>query len=207
MSNQFPPSGQQPPPGYGYPPPGQPGSGYPPQPKKSNTGKIVGFSCLGVVGVVVLLAILGALAGGENKNETAKDATPPAATSSEPAKAPEASPSPKPEKKAAVAVVAKKAEFEKSIIAQDGAYTSVSVTVTNNSSKPINVNPLYFTITDTNGTKHVAELAADKNQIDTVELAPGENITGTITGKGAFTAKTVTYTDGLLGDSVRADVS
>ncbi|MGW0751352.1 hypothetical protein ACWD3L_18055, partial [Streptomyces sp. NPDC002587] len=65
MSNQFPPPpGQQPPPGYGYPPPGQPqpGHGYPPppQPKKSSAGKIVGFSCLGVVGVVVLLAALDA---------------------------------------------------------------------------------------------------------------------------------------------------
>lgn len=206
MSNQFPPPGQQPQPGYGYPPPGQPGYGYPPpQPKKSSTGKIVGFSCLGVVGVVVLLAILGAL-GSESKDKAAKDTAPPAAASSEPAKVPEAAPSPKPEKKAAVTVVAKKTDFKKSIIAQ-GDYTSVSVTVTNNSSKPINVNPLYFAITDTNGTKHVAELAADENQIDTVELAPGENITGAITGKGQFTPKSVTYTDGLIGDSIRADVS
>uniref|UniRef100_A0AAU2JIH3 TRAM domain-containing protein n=1 Tax=Streptomyces sp. NBC_00049 TaxID=2903617 RepID=A0AAU2JIH3_9ACTN len=50
-------------------------------------------------------------------------------------------------------------------------------------------------------------MAVDEGQIATVELAPGENVTGTITGKGAFTAKTVTYTDGLIGDSVRADVS
>ncbi|MFI7357298.1 DUF4352 domain-containing protein [Streptomyces avidinii] len=86
-------------------------------------------------------------------------------------------------------------------------YTSVSVTITNNSSKPIDVNPLYFAITDTNGTKHMAELGADEDQIATVELAPGENVSGAITGKGAFTAKTVTYTDGLIGKGVRADVS
>lgn len=212
MSHPFPPPGQpgqQPPPGAGYPPPGQPphpGYGYPPPPapKKSNTGKIVGFS---ILGFVALLVIVGALSGGEKPDTATKDTKAPAAATSAPGKSPEAAPSAKPEKKAAVAVVAKKAEFEKTILAQGSDYTSVSVTVTNNSSKPINVNPLYFAITDTNGTKHVAELAVDKNQIDTVELAPGENVTGVITGKGAFTPKTVTYTDGLLGDSTRAEVS
>ncbi|MFB6558312.1 DUF4352 domain-containing protein [Streptomyces sp. NPDC056400] len=133
-------------------------------------------------------------------------AAPPAAASSAPAKAPESKPA-APEKKAAVVVAAKKAEFKKTILAQSNSYTSVSVTVTNNSSKPINVNPLYFAITDTNGTKHISELAVDENQIGTVELAPGENVTGAITGKGSWTPKSVTYTDGLIGDSVRADVS
>nr|WSW44537.1 DUF4352 domain-containing protein [Streptomyces sp. NBC_01001] len=198
MSQQFPPPGQ-PQPGYGYPPP---------PPKKSGAGKIVGFSCLGIVGLVVLLGVIGAVLDGRSSDKTAKDAAPPAAATSAPSKAPESKPSSAaPEKKAAVDVVAKKAEFKKSIIAQDDAYTSVSVTITNNSSKPIDVNPLYFAITDTNGTKHMAELAADEDQIATVQLAPGENVTGAITGKGAFTAKTVTYTDGLIGKAIRADVS
>ncbi|MCX4628515.1 DUF4352 domain-containing protein [Streptomyces sp. NBC_01443] len=198
MSQQFPPPGQ-PQPGYGYPPP---------PPKKSGAGKIVGFSCLGIVGLVVLLGVIGAVLDGGSSDKTAKDAAPPAAATSAPSKAPESKPSSAaPEKKAAVDVVAKKAEFKKSIIAQGDAYTSVSVTITNNSSKPIDVNPLYFAITDTNGTKHMAELAADEDQIATVQLAPGENVTGAITGKGAFTAKTVTYTDGLIGKAIRADVS
>ncbi|MER5930782.1 DUF4352 domain-containing protein [Streptomyces sp. NPDC002054] len=198
MSHQLPPPGQ-PQPGYGY---------LPQPPKKSNAGKVVGFSCLGVVGFVVLLSIIGALLGGENSDKTAKESVPSAAATSAPAKAPESKPSAAaPEKKAAVDVVAKKAEFKKSIIAPGDDYTSVSVTITNNSSKPINVNPLYFAITDTNGTKHTAELGADEDQIDTVELAPGENVTGAITGKGAFTAKTVTYRDGMLGKPVRTDVS
>ncbi|WP_241748408.1 DUF4352 domain-containing protein [Streptomyces sp. M3] len=84
-------------------------------------------------------------------------------------------------------------------------YTSVKVTITNNSKDDIDVNPLYVTITD--GSKHSAELGVDEDQLDTVKLAPGENVTGTITGKGAFGAKYVTYTDGLIGDSVRGDVS
>lgn len=200
MSQQFPPPGQPQHPG-GYPPP--------PPPKKTSAGKIVGFSCLGIVGVVVLLAIVGALLGDSSAEKAAKDpAAPPAAASSAPAKAPDPQPSSAaPEKKAAVDVAAKKAEFKKSVIAQGDAYTSVSVTITNNSSKPINVNPLYFAITDTNGTKHTAELGADEDQIATVELAPGENVTGSVTGKGQFTPKSVTYTDGLIGKAVRADVS
>ncbi|MFE3627448.1 DUF4352 domain-containing protein [Streptomyces goshikiensis] len=200
MSQQFPPPGQ-PQPGYGYPPP--------PPPKKSSAGKIVGFSCLGVVGVVVLLGIVAAVVGGGDGGDAATGADKPAAAaSSDAAKGSGAKPAPAaPEKKAAVSVVAKKAEFKKSVIADGSAYTSVAVTVTNNSSKPIDVNPLYFTITDTSGTKHMAELAADENQIATVELAPGENITGSVTGKGEFSPKTVTYTDGLIGKGVRADVS
>lgn len=107
---------------------------------------------------------------------------------------------------APVKVTAKKTGFSKSILAPDRNYTSVLVTVTNNSDDKVDVNPLYFTVTDTGGTKHTAELGVDEKQIDTVDLAPGENITGTITGKGTFTPKYVTYTDGLLGDSLRADV-
>lgn len=197
MSNQFPPPGQ---PGYGYPPP--------PQPKKNSAGKIVGLSCLGILGVVVLLAVIGALLGGESNDKTKAPATPPAVAPSTPAKAPESQPSSAaPEKKSSVEVAAKKSEFKRSILAQGDGYTSVSVTVTNNSSKSIDVNPLYFTITDTNGTKHTEELGMDEDQISTVELAPGENITGSITGKGKFTPKSVTYTDGLIGKAVRVDVS
>ncbi|MFJ9934478.1 DUF4352 domain-containing protein [Streptomyces virginiae] len=196
MSQQFPPPGQPQQPGYGYPPP--------PQPRKSNVGKIVGFSCLGIVGLFVFLGILGALVSSSDE----KTAKPPAAASSAPAKQSEPQPSSAvPEKKATVEVAAKKTDFNPSILAQGDGYTSVSVTVTNNSSKPIDVNPLYFAITDTNGTKHTAELGVDEGQIATVELAPGENVTGTITGKGKFTAKSVTYTDGLIGKAVRVDVS
>ncbi|MFD9256913.1 DUF4352 domain-containing protein [Streptomyces sp. NPDC059538] len=193
MSQQFPPGQTQP----GFPPP--------PHPKKNSAGKIIGFGCLGIVGLFVILAIAGALIGGGKEDKATKEPAAPAASSA-PAKAPDAKPA-EPEKKAAVAVVAKKAEFKKTVLAQGDGYTSVAVTVTNNSSKPINVNPLYFAITDTNGTKHNAELGVDKDQIGTVELAPGENVTGAITGKGSWTPKSVTYTDGLIGDSVRADVS
>lgn len=104
-------------------------------------------------------------------------------------------------------VTAKQVDFKKSILADGDDYTSVQVTITNNSKNDLDINPLYVTITDTNGSKHTAELGVDEDQLDTVTLTPGENVTGTITGKGTFDAKYVTYTDGLIGDSVRGNVS
>ena len=48
------------------------------------------------------------------------------------------------------------------------------VTITNNGTDAIGVNPLYFSITATDGNRHMAELAVDENQIATVALAPEE---------------------------------
>ncbi|GAA3855194.1 hypothetical protein [Streptomyces lannensis] len=77
MSQQYPQNPQQP--GYGYPQqPGQQQPGWagpgapqqmwgapPPQPpKKSSAGKIIGFGCLGVVALFVVIGIVAALAGG-----------------------------------------------------------------------------------------------------------------------------------------------
>lgn len=94
-------------------------------------------------------------------------------------------------------------------VPHDGSkFTSVRVTVTNSGDKNISVNPLYFAITDAKGTKHDTAdgLGQDKNHIDTVDLAPGENISGSITAKGEFTPKYVTYGE-PFGDSIRAAVS
>jgi len=59
---------QQPQPGYG--PPQQPGWGAPPPPpKKSPVGKIVGFGCLGIVALFVILAAIGAALGGNDSTD------------------------------------------------------------------------------------------------------------------------------------------
>lgn len=213
MSNphQYPQQPQQPQqPGWGQPP--TPPAWQPPPPKKSSAGKIVGFGCLGLVGLLVLLGIIGALIGNDDSSNDSKGSNVTASSTAaetpaeeEPQKAAE-----EPSKKApepAVKVAAKKAKFAGSILAEGSNYTSVLITVTNNSDETVDVNPLYFSITGTDGTKRTAELAVDENQIDTVDLAPGENISGTVTGKGKFTPKYVTYTDGILGDPVRADVN
>jgi Domain of unknown function (DUF4352) len=215
MSQQYP---QQQPDGGAPQQPGwgtqQPGWGPPqqpwgaPPPKKRSTGKIIGFGCLGAVALVVVIGVIGVAAGGGGKSDDKADAAKsgaPAATASTKSHAPGGA---KPAEKAApVQITAKKTAFSKSVLADGSNYTSVTITIRNNSGKKVSVNPLYFTVTDTGGTKHTSELGVDDKQIDTVDLAPGENISGTVTGKGAFTPKYVTFTEDLFGDPIRADVS
>lgn len=218
MSQQYPPQqpgwGQQP--QQPYPP--QPGWGAPPPPppKKTPVGMIVGLGCLGIVVLFVILGAIGAVIGSDDKaskgtsvsanSDANKDEEPAAEeepAKDEPAEEPaeeEAAPEP------AVKITAKKTAFTPSILADGSAYTSVKVTIKNNSDEQISVNVLYFEITDSKGTKHSAELGIDENQIDTVKLAPGENVTGSITGKGKFDPTHVTYTQ-FLEDPVRVAVS
>ncbi|MGA4984563.1 DUF4352 domain-containing protein [Streptomyces cellulosae] len=196
--NQPPHPNQQPypqPPGYGFP-----GSPPPPPPRKGRFLKFAGFGCAGVLGLVVLVAALTASGGdSDDGGNTAADSSVSASAGAK-KKSEQGGGGP-------VKLTAERAEFSKSILADGSDYTSVRVTVVNDGDDEVSVNPLYFTITDTDGTKHTVELGVDEEQIDTVDLAPGENISGTVTGKGTFTPKYVTYTDGLLGDPVRVDVS
>lgn len=208
-ANQPPhPGGQQPypqPPGYGFP-----GSPPPPPAKKRRFLRFAGFGCAGVLGLVVVIAALSASGddSGDGGN-TAADSSVSASAGAKENGTKESSPKKKEAQEGGgpVKVTAERAEFSKSILADGSDYTSVRVTVVNDGDDEVSVNPLYFTITDTDGTKHTAELGVDEEQIDTVDLAPGENIAGTVTGKGTFTPKYVTYTDGLLGDPMRVDVS
>lgn len=192
----------QPPP-YGTPQ--QPAWGPPPPPKKGMNGcAIAAIIGAGFLGLVIVLGILVAVFASSSGSDSKDSSTPRPASSS----APEATPSKQPAaEKAPVTVTAKATAFKPSVL-HDGttAYTSVKVTVTNGGKKSISINPLYFTITDSTGAKHTAELAVDENQIATVDLAPGENISGTVTGKGKFDPKYVTYTNGLIGDGVRGTV-
>jgi hypothetical protein len=68
---QYPP--QQP--GWGGPqqPFGQPPFGPPPR-KKAGAGKVIGLGCLGLVGLFVLIALIGAVAGGGSSSNDSKSA-------------------------------------------------------------------------------------------------------------------------------------
>ena len=191
-------------PAWGQPP--QPGPYGPPPPKKGmSTGAIIAI----VLGsVFAFLVLLGVIVGGDDSTQAGDDKAP--AASSAPAKAapkPAAPAKEEPAEKAPVKITAKKVAFAPSVLHQGGAYTSVTVTIANTGKKDIDVNPLYFTITDTTGSKHTAELGMDEDQIATVKLSPGEKVTGTVTGKGKWTAAYVTYVDGMFGDGVRGTVS
>ncbi|MGA5314782.1 DUF4352 domain-containing protein [Streptomyces pseudogriseolus] len=204
-ANQQPPhTNRQPfpqPPGYGFP-------GTPPPPRrKGRFLKVAGLGCAGALGLVVLVAALSASGGGsDDGGNTAADSSVGASAGAR-EKNPDAKEKASEQADGQVKLTAEPAEFRKSVLADGSEYTSVRVTVANDGGDEVSVNPLYFTITDTGGTKHTVELGVDEEQIDTVDLAPGEDISGTVTGKGTFTPKYVTYTDGLLGDPVRVDVS
>ncbi|URN13458.1 DUF4352 domain-containing protein [Streptomyces radiopugnans] len=113
---------------------------------------------------------------------------------------------PEEEAPAPIRITAETTDFRPTILTNGEEHTSVLVTVVNNSAEKVDVNPLYFDVTAADGSKYDVELAADERQIDTVELAKGEKVTGTVTVKGKIEPKTVTFTNGLFGDSVRADV-
>lgn len=204
---QQPPAGQ---PQWG-PPPGQPypGAPYgPPRPPKKGlgAGAIVAIVLGSIFGLLIIFGVIGALVsdGSSTDGKAAPKHTRSAAPA--PKQSSDAPATEEPAEKAPVTVTAKKATFAPSVLHNGGAYTSVTVTLKNDGDKEVSTNPLYFTITDTDGTKHHAELGMDENQMDLMKLAPGEKATGVITGKGKFTPAYVTYTDGMFGDGVRGDV-
>ncbi|GAA3654467.1 DUF4352 domain-containing protein [Streptomyces chitinivorans] len=190
--------------------PGRPQQPMPPVPqKKSGAGKIIGFGCLGVIALFVVIGVIGAAlgAGGEESAEKpAASAAPKEPGGGEEKGEEKPREEPEEEAPAQIQVTAEAADFRPTILADGEEYTSVLVTVVNNSAEKVGVNPLYFEVTAADGSKYDVELAADERQIDTVELAEGEKVTGTVTVKGKIEPKTVTFTDGLFGDSIRADV-
>lgn len=150
--SQQPPYGQPPQPGYGYPPP--------PAPKKS-VGKIVGFSCLGIVGLFVVLGIAGALLGSEDSpkaKEPATQASAPAASA--PAKAPASKPAAPSGAKADVKITA--CELDSTM-----GWAKAELTITNGSSKKSNY-IVSIEFVDASGTRLGEAVAATNN------LAPGQ---------------------------------
>jgi hypothetical protein len=107
-----------------------------------------------------------------------------------------------------IKLAASRVAFKPGPLATGSNYTSVKVTITNNTGKVLEINPLFFAITATDGTKHEADaLGSDPRQIDMGKLSPGEKATGVITAEGKFTPKTVTFTQNGFGEQVRAQVA
>lgn len=64
-------------------PPQQPGWGPPPPPPKRNVGKAIGLGCAGIVGLLVVIGIIGAvLGGGGDKKSSSSSSVKPAASAS-----------------------------------------------------------------------------------------------------------------------------
>ncbi|NKZ05003.1 DUF4352 domain-containing protein [Actinomadura latina] len=108
-----------------------------------------------------------------------------------------------------IKLTAKRAHASKSVLSDGGALSCVKVTVTNQTKKQLEINPLYFSITDTKNTKHdsTSALGEYEGQIDTTELAPGEKATGLVCAKGNFRPKVVAMTNPLFDEAARAQVA
>ncbi|WP_433326389.1 DUF4352 domain-containing protein [Spirillospora sp. CA-294931] len=107
-----------------------------------------------------------------------------------------------------IKLAAKPATAKASILSDGKALSCTRVTVTNQSKKNLEVNPLYFSITDTGGTKHdpTEALADYEGQISTTTLAPAEKATGLVCARGKFKPKVVAFTDPLFSEAARAQV-
>ncbi|MFD6949132.1 hypothetical protein A6A08_07150 [Nocardiopsis sp. TSRI0078] len=197
---------QQPPHGHSMPP-------VPPR-QGMSTGKKFGLGCGGCLGVLLVLLLLGgcmaALSGGGSDG----GAQEPAATEEEtPQEAAEDAPAEEEQEEAAedqaVALTAEATEFTPSILHNGGDFTSVYITVENNSDENIDVNPLSFSIVADDGTKKdTAEgLGEDERQIDTLTLSPGQRAEGVITAEGDFTPASVEFNESLgFGETYTAEV-
>ncbi|MFB6805437.1 FxLYD domain-containing protein [Streptomyces sp. NPDC056387] len=170
MSQQY-PQPDQPQAGWGTPPQGPP-------PKKAGAGKIVGLSCLGVVGLVIVIGIAGAVVGGTPKKET----TPPAAASSQPGAA---------VKPADSDGANGDAQIKSCEVDSDMGWAKAELTITNRSSKTSNY-MIQVEFVDETGTRLGEAIAATNN------LAPGQAAQQTAQGldqiKGKITCKVTKVT-------------
>ncbi|MFB8101332.1 hypothetical protein ACFC3O_00595 [Streptomyces sp. NPDC056007] len=152
MSQQY-PQGQQ---GWG---PQQPQWGGPPQqqPKKSGAGKAIGLGCLGVLGLLVVVGVIGAVASGGDDDGGRASSKPSAV--SEPAAA-------APKEEAPVAEAPKGAEGDVKItgceVSDATGWPKAEVLITNRSSKTSNY-IISVEFVDGSGKRLADALAASNN--------------------------------------------
>ncbi|WP_316042212.1 DUF4352 domain-containing protein [Nocardiopsis sp. CNR-923] len=161
------PAGPPPPPtGPGWGPP--PGGHGPPAPAPTPWGKIIGIGC-GILLLLLLLlggctALLLVAAGNGGL-------TPEQPGAGEPEEPPA-------DEAVTEEVTARVTEFEPSPLYVEGDFTSVEVSVTNDGEEGIDINPLYFTVVDTDGVEHEAAIAMDENELEVQEVARGRRRPG-----------------------------
>lgn len=171
--------GQQPPPPPGWQQPqGGPGWGGPPPPRKSSAGKIIGFSCLGVFAVFVVLIAVGlTMGGGDSGSSKGGSATvadkPSTGRSSAPAKETAAGVPDGP--KGDVRITACKVDATTS-------WPSAELLITNRSSKTSNY-MVSVEFVDASGKRLADAFTATNN------LAPGQQAEETAQGLATIKAK------------------
>lgn len=114
-----------------------------------------------------------------------------------PAQGPKPTEQSQPKAPTPVQISAQATPFDPSELALPGmTYTSVQVVVTNTGDRPLDTNPLYFTITASDGTKYDtwAGLGMDSRELSSMSIQPGEKAKGTVTAEGEFRAAKVVFT-------------
>ncbi|WP_165950511.1 DUF4352 domain-containing protein [Actinomadura sp. GC306] len=108
-----------------------------------------------------------------------------------------------------IGLSAERAEGKPSVLSTGQSLSCVRVTVTNSTEKPLEVNPLYFSVTDTEGVRYegTSALGMYENEIDTTVLAPGEKAEGMFCAEGDFRPTTIAMTSPLLIEIARAEVA
>lgn len=114
-----------------------------------------------------------------------------------------------PKKKAPIGLAAKRTQAKTSMLSTGDKLTCVRVTVSNRTDGNVEINPLYFSITASDGTKHDSSTALGEyeGQIETMDIAPGEKARGVVCVKGDFRPKTVSMTSPLFDTAARAQVA
>jgi len=165
--------------GYAYPPPGGP------EPSGTPWGKIIGIGC----GVLLLLLLVGGgctavalIAAGTGDTETGG------------AQSRERGDDGLDETRGAE-VTATDTDFEPSPLYSEGVYTSVAVSVTNAGEERLDVNPLYFSIVDAEGSVHSTSeaIGMDANELGAQTLAPGQTTSGAVTVEGRVDPERVVF--------------
>ncbi|MEU2657257.1 DUF4352 domain-containing protein [Streptomyces sp. NPDC007325] len=209
---------QQAGPGYPQQYPQYPQWGPPPPQKQRNGWKIATFVLGGLFFVSCTANVVNSSGSDENADGKPKatrsaDAEPKAGQSSDakpqaaaPASKPAEDPKPKATETLPVTITAAKAPFKKTVFHDSDDYTSLKVTVTNNTDDKISVNPLYFEVKDADGVKYNTEVFGGETDLRAVELFKGEKANGTITVKGKIDAVKVYYRKDGFGTSYSAPV-
>lgn len=107
-----------------------------------------------------------------------------------------------------VKLTAVKAKAKASVLGGANPLSCAKVTVTNGTGDVLLVNPYYFALTDTTGTKHTTDdvIGEYEDQIPDTKLSPGEKAEGMVCAKGKWTPKQVAMTNEILDIIARAEV-
>ncbi|MER6605954.1 hypothetical protein ABT282_08560 [Streptomyces sp. NPDC000927] len=97
-----------------------------------------------------------------------------------------------------VALVAERAPLHRSA-GQDGDWTAVKVTLTNNTSGRLDVSPPHFIVTDASGGQWSAQIPAPIDGIAQKNVAPGQTVVGTVAVARDLDPVAVTFLGDLFG--------